>query len=244
MMLDLSRDATHEDVETAFFGLVKRWHPDTLPPELASVRDACSRVFSRMSEAHATLTDDARRAQYMRLLADGSGSPETQATLAKVVEAATNFQKAEVCFRRNDYAQAEAFCRKALDDDPTQPDYFAMFAWLVSLKPENQSPEKTIASIQMLERAISMSDRCEKAYFWRGLLYKRLGKNDAAVRDFRRAADLNPRNIDAVREVRLYHMRGGRRSSNPPATKRASPSPPKPDETNKPGILGRFFKKT
>src|SRR5579883_731362 len=92
IMLDLARDATREDIEAAFFALVKRWHPDRLPPELAPVREACSRVFARMSEAHATLTSDDKRAQYMRLLADGSGSPETQATLARVVDAATSFQ--------------------------------------------------------------------------------------------------------------------------------------------------------
>ncbi len=245
MMLDIPRDATNADVEASFFTLVKRWHPDRLPPELGPVRDACSRVFTRMSEAHATLTDEEKRTRYMRLLADGTGSPEMQATVAKVIDAATNFQKAEVCFRRNDVAQAELFCRKALEDDATQPDYVALLAWLVALKPENQSPEKTLLSIQMLERAIAMSERCEKAYNWRGMLYKRLGKTDLAVKDFKRAVDLNPRNIDAAREVRLYNMRGGRRSSKPPPaqTRSSSPSPPKPDDSEKQGLFGRLFKK-
>jgi hypothetical protein len=242
MMLDLARDATREDVKSAFFALVKKWHPDRLPPELAPVRDACSRVFARMSEAHSTLADDEQRAKYMRLLADGSGSPETQATVAKVVEAATSFQKAEVCLRRNDLAQAEAFCRKAVEDDATQPDYLAVLAWLEALK--NHSQEKTLESIQKLDRAIGMSGRCERAYFYRGMLYKRLGKNDPAVKDFKRAVDLNPRNIDAAREVRLHNMRGGGRPSKPPTVqRRTSPTPPKPDETPKAGILGRLFKK-
>jgi tetratricopeptide (TPR) repeat protein len=244
MMLDIPRDASHDEIESAFFALVKRWHPDRLPPELAPVRDACSRVFGRMSEAHGTLTDDEQRARYMRLLADGSGSPEMQATVAKVVEAATAFQKAEVCFRRSDFMQAEMLCRRALADDATQPDYHAMLAWLIALKPENQSAAKTLESIQMLERAIAISDKCERAYFWRGMLYKRLNKNDLAVKDFRRAVDLNPHNIDAAREVRLYNMRGGRRSSKPPApSKRSTPAPPKASDTGKPGLLGRLFKK-
>jgi tetratricopeptide (TPR) repeat protein len=244
VMLGVARDATHAEVESAFFALAKRWHPDRIPPELAPVRLACSRVFARMSEAHGTLTDDEHRDRYMRLLADGSGSPETQATVVKVLEAATNFQKAEVCLRRNDLVQAETFCRKALEDDATQPDYLAMLAWLVALKPESHTPEKTSESIQMLERAIAMSDRCEKAYFWRGMLYKRVGKSELAVKDFKRAVDLNARNIDAAREVRLYHMRGGRRSSKPPPPKRSTPAPSKPDESVKPGILGRLFKKS
>src|ERR1019366_3093018 len=128
-MLELARDATREDAEAAFFALAKKWHPDRLPAELTPVRDACSRVFSRMSEAHATL-----------------------------VEGATDFQKAEVCFKRNDLEQAESLCRKAVRLDGTQPDYSAMLAWLISLKRENQTAEKVAECIQMLDRAVQMSD--------------------------------------------------------------------------------------
>jgi tetratricopeptide (TPR) repeat protein len=247
-MLDIARDASQDEVESAFFVQAKKWHPDRLPPELASLRDPCSRVFARINEAHATLADPEQRAQYMRLMADGSGSPAMQETVAKVVEAVTHFQKAEVCFRRNDMAQAEAFCRKAVDNDPTQPDYLAMLAWLLALKPENQSPEKTRASIQMLDRALEMSEKCERAYFWRGMLLQRLGRPESAVRDFKRAVNLNPRNIDAAREIRLYRMRGGRHTSHPPANPSSSgvpaarSDPPKAEDT-KSGIFGRFFKK-
>ena len=245
-MLDLARDATKEEANLSFFALVKKWHPDRLPPELFPVKEACSRVFARMSEAHATLTDDERRAHYMRLLKGGSGTPEMQDAVAKVVEAAADFQKAEVCFKRNDLTQAETLCRKALKADPTQAEYHAMLAWLISLKRENQTPEKAVESIHMLDKAISMNDRCEKAYFWRGMLNKRVGKPEAAYRDFRKAVDLNEHNIDAAREVRLHNMRGGprSRSSSPPSVTRSSPVPAKPSKADeKSGLLGRFFKK-
>jgi tetratricopeptide (TPR) repeat protein len=245
MMLDLPRDASHEDIQNAFFALAKRWHPDRLPPELALVRGACSRVFARMSEAHNTLADEEQRARYMKLLAEGSGSPEMQETVAKVIDAAQNFQKAEVFLKRNDLGQAETYCRQALDADATQPDYLAMFAWLEALKPEHQSAEKTMESIKMLDRAVSMSERCEKALYWRGMLYKRIGKTDMATRDFKRVVDLNPRNIDAAREVRLHQMRGGRASTPPPPPAHPSPTPPKPRAEQAPqkGIFGRLFKK-
>jgi curved DNA-binding protein CbpA len=235
MMLDLARDATRDDVERAFLALAKQWHPDRLPPELAPVRDACSRVFARMSEAHKTLSDDEQRTRYMKLVAEGSGSPEMQETVAKVVEAAQNFQKAEVFLKRNDLAQAETFCRKALEADATQPDYLATLAWLLAQRSENATPQKTLESIRMLDRAVSMNDRCEKAFYWRGMLYKRLGKSDLAAKDFRRVAELNPRNIDAVREVRLHGMRGGR-GSRPPTQRKSGPSAK--DE----GLFGRLFK--
>lgn len=245
-MLDVARDATREEIESTFVALAKKWHPDRLPPELAPAREACARVFSRMSEARAALVDDEARAKYMKLLHEGSGSPETQETVQKVVDAATSFQKAEVCFKRNDLAQAETFCRKALELDDTQPDYHALLAWLEAMKPESQSPEKTLACIKMLDKAISLSNRCEKAYFWRGMLYKRLGKTDVALKDFKRVADMNPRNIDAVREVRLHTMRAGSRASTPPPppSKRDSPPPPRgADDKRTSNIFGRLFKK-
>jgi tetratricopeptide (TPR) repeat protein len=250
-MLDVPRNATLDAVKESFFTLAKKWHPDRLPPELATVRDACSRVFARMSEAHSTLTDPTKRDNYMMLLADGSGSPETQEKVAKVIDAATNFQKAEVCLRRGDLAQAEALCQLALSADSTQSDYLAMMAWLLALKPENQSAEKGAQSVVMLTEAIKLNPRCEMAFFWRGMVLRRLGKADAAVRDFKEVVDLNPRNIDAAREVRLYRMRGGRFSTSPPDTKgdsgsparRSSPMPSKSGGDGKPGILNRLFKK-
>jgi len=250
MMLEIARDAKHDEVEAAFFALAKKWHPDRLPAELAPVRDACSRVFARMSEARTTLADDEQRARYMGLLADGSGSPESQDAVAKVIEAATDFQKAEVCFKRNDLVQAETWCRKAVEADPTQAGYHALLAWLIAMKPENQSAEKTAQSIKMLDRAIALNKKSESAHFWRGMLNKRLGKHDAAFADFKFVAEHYPRNIDAAREVRLQQMRGrGSGSLNPPSASRSSPPersssrPGKEQDTAKSGLLSRLFKK-
>jgi tetratricopeptide (TPR) repeat protein len=263
-MLELPRSATKDEVEASFFGLAKKWHPDRLPAELAPVRDACSRVFARMSEARGTLVDEERRTRYVTLLADGSGSPESQDAVARVLEAATDFQKAEVCFKRNDLPQAEALCRKAVDLDPTQAGYHALLAWLIALKPENQSSERIAGSVKMLDRAIAMNKNLEHAHYWRGMLHKRIGKDDAALRDFKTAVELNPRDIDAAREVRLFQMRGkGTGSGRPPEHSRtaarssSSAAPPKRDSAkpslkpgtkaspkpSKLGLLDRLFKK-
>ncbi len=250
VMLDLARDSTPQDAESSFLALAMKWHPDRLPPELLPLRSACSRVFARLSEAHATLTDADKRERYMRLLADGSGSPEMQETIAKVVEATADFKKAEFYFKQNDFVRAEELCRRAFAGDSTQPDYLAMLAWLISLKPDNQTPEKVVVSIRMLDKAISMSDQCELAFYWRGLLYKRIGKVEAAYRDFHEAVDLNPHNIDAVREMRLHNMRAGSRSRSalPVATTRSSTALRNPTKREtreeKSGLLGRFFKKS
>jgi hypothetical protein len=246
-MLDLARDSTMDEARSSFLSLAMKWHPDRLPPELFPVREMCSHVFARLGEAHAALTDPERRAGYMKLLADGSGSPEMQEIIVKVVAATEDFKKAEVCFKRNDFVQAEEHCRRALAGDATQADYHAMLAWLLSLKPENQAHEKAVASIRMLDKAIGMSDQCERAFFWRGMLYKRIGKIETAYRDFAVAVDLNPDNIDAVREMRLHNMRSGTRSRpSHPAVAQTRSSPPRGPSGKQEGtssLLDRFFKK-
>jgi tetratricopeptide (TPR) repeat protein len=237
-MLGVTRESTFDEVREAFFNLAKTWHPDRLPPQLADVKEACGRVFARMSEAHATLSDGEKRGKYMKLMTEGGATPEAQDKIAAVVGAATEFQKAEICLRRNDYAQAETLVKKAYKADP-QPEYLAMIAWLDALKPDHQTPQATQQSIARLDQAIKQNEKLERAYFWRGMLHKRMNNTGRAVNDFRKAAELNPRNIDAVREVRLFEMRK-ERGSNPPS--RPGGPAPKKEET-KGGLFGKLFKK-
>jgi hypothetical protein len=82
------------------------------------------------------------------------------------------------------------------------------------------------------------------------MLHKRLGNLHGAAKDFRQAADLNPRNVDALREVRLFEMRKGTGSIPPPPVEERRPST-KPGQSQRPppvapgggGLLGKLFKK-
>jgi tetratricopeptide (TPR) repeat protein len=235
-MLGVTRDTEPTVIQAAFFGLAKTWHPDRVPAALADVKDQCARVFSRLSEAHQTLTDSQKRSRYMTLLKNGAEGDESQAEVVRVIEAATDFQKAEICLKRHDMAQAEEFCKKAIAGDDKQADYHALLAWLLSMKPDRQDGASVNTLIADLTRAIAMNKMCERAHFYRGMLQKRIGKEDLAVKDFRRAFELNPRNIDAQREVRIFEMRRGTIPSPGSQKKGAKPE-------DKGGLFGRFFKK-
>jgi curved DNA-binding protein CbpA len=258
-MLGIPKDAKPEQIQQAYLALAKVWHPDRLPAPIADARDACATVFSHMTEAQQTLIDPKRRANYMDLLKDGGATPDEQEQVQAVLEAATNFQKAEFFLRRGDFKEAEVLCRKAHEGDSKQPEYLAMLAWLESMKPENQGPKPTQERIAMLDQAIMANERLERAVFYRGMLYKRLGDTHSAVRDFRRASELNPRNLDAVREVRLFEMRASRGSIPPPGAmdeksekaKSGSQRPPvntrregkATESTGTGSFLGKLFKK-
>ena len=239
-MLGLERDASPETVQKAFFGLAKVWHPDRLPPALVDVKDACSKVFTHLTEAQATLLDPERRGQYMTLLKDGGATPDDQAKIQAILEAATDFQKAEFLLKRNDTTLAFELAKKAHALDPEQADYLAMVTWLDAQRPEWIGREKTLEKIAVLDRCIKMNANSERAYFWRGMLYKRIDDAGRALKDFKKASELNPRNLDAMREVRLHNIRSeSRGQSKPPPGGGTRTTKPQPLG----GLFGKLFKK-
>jgi tetratricopeptide (TPR) repeat protein len=226
-MLGLAHDATTAQVQSAYLALAKQWHPDRLPGSLEGVRNQCTTVFKFLTDAHATLGADDKRAQYIQSLA-GSGSPPDEADRVQAaLDASNEFQKAVIFLKKNDLAQAASFVKKAMALDPEQADYMALDAWITAQKPENQSKERTLACIRVLTNALKIKEECERALFYRGMLYKRMGESRAAIADFRRSADLNPRNLESVREVRLHEMRA---------------HDGQPNDGEK-GILGKLFKR-
>ena len=233
-ILGVHQMATQDEIQTAFVSLAKIWHPDRLPAILGDVRGECSKVFSHIGEAHSTLIDPKRRAEYMHLLREGGATPDDQEKMAVLLGAATDFQKAEHFLKRGDHKKAEELVKKALAADPAQPEYLAGLAWLESMKPENQDEDSTMKRIGMLTEALARNPKFEKAVFYRAMLYKRLGRDRDAMTDFKLSVELNPRNIDSAREIRLYNMRreskapGGRNSTRPPGAAQ---------------IFGKLFKK-
>jgi tetratricopeptide (TPR) repeat protein len=205
------------------------------------VKDACSKVFTHLTEAQATLCDADRRAEYMTLLKDGGATPDDQAKIQAILEAATEFQKAEIFLKRNDTAQAHELAKKALALDPEQADYLAMVTWLDAQKPEWTGREKTLEKVAVLDKCIKMNANSERAYFWRGMLYKRIDETSKAMKDFKKASELNPRNLDAIREVRLHNIRGGQSKPPPGGGGRPSGKPPQPETLG--GLFGKLFKK-
>jgi tetratricopeptide (TPR) repeat protein len=237
-MLGVGREAQAEELKAAYFALVKLWHPDRLPRDLASMKSHVARVFGRLTEAYQTLTDSTQRADYVRVLGEGGGTPEDQEKITRTVDAALEFQKAEILLKKQDLAGAEDLTRRAAESDPEQPDYQALLAWIQALRRGDPPPlteGKTTSHyddlIEKLDVILRNEPRYERALFYRGMLLKRSGRLEPAIRDFRLAAEINPKNIDAVREVRLYQMRA----------RAAGDQQPPPQGGG--GLFGKLFKR-
>jgi curved DNA-binding protein CbpA len=248
-ILGVSQEAPFDVVQSAYFSLAKKWHPDRLPPELADLREHAAKIFARMSEASQTLTDPDKRKKYIDNRTQGLVSADEQQVVNRIVEAAFDFQKADILLKKRDYSGAEALSRKAFDADPEQADYLAVLAWCIAQQPARLKDKNFVESLDMLNKAIKLQEKCERAYFYRGSLLALMGKGDAAARDFRRSVELNPRNVEAVRQLRLFEMRGAGASAAPPsanAEPKETASDSAPINWTQDGvgtILGKLFKK-
>jgi DnaJ domain len=66
-VLGLTRDATDLEVKAAYFGLAKRFHPDTLG-ELSDLHDVVEAIFTRLAAAFQVLSQPKSRAAYEEML--------------------------------------------------------------------------------------------------------------------------------------------------------------------------------
>jgi curved DNA-binding protein CbpA len=229
-LLGVDKNATAQDVQRAFIAAAKEWHPDRVPQNLTDLKPLFTQVFSKLEEARVTLSDPAKRVGYLSGTTAGGGAPSSSRLPAgEMPEAQFEYRKAETFLKRNDLDQAEAHLKRAVGLAPTKAEYRAALIGVEASRP-NVTVERLRALVAELDALVAKDAACERAFFWRGTLRKRLGQIPQAMDDFSRAVALDEKNVEAAREVRLYRMR------NPGSGKGSS----KDDDEG--GVCG-FFKK-
>lgn len=147
-------------------------------------------------------------------------------------------QRAEFFLERQKFDEAEAEAKLAIEYCPQQPECLALYAWIQACKwGEGADLTKCLA---VLTNALEKAPVDEKLRYRRARLLSRLGHVDEALHEFRLIVELNPRHIDAQREIRLWDMRygnkrGGSGEFSRPVAPRVSERPPPV------GLFGRLF---
>lgn len=201
--LGVSRTATPDEVKKAFIEAAKSWHPDRVPSGLDEVKPLFGKVFARLELARVTLSDPAQRARYLEELA----KPETVATAKDIssAEAGLELRKAEGMLKKNDAVAAERHLRRAVQLAPNNVEYQVLLVWLQA-KPDS-SLDRLRELVLDLDRLLVREPDSKRGYYYRGMLQKRLDLTKKAMADFARAAELDPHNIEAARELRIHTMR-------------------------------------
>jgi hypothetical protein len=202
--LALPRSATREQIDGQFAKLARSWDPSQLGPEIDDdTRHDAGRVYLALAEAHRVLADQSARETYLRKL---SGVYDPAEDLAHAC-AKTEIDGARVCLRRNDLDRAARLAGFVLQNEPENATAVALAGWIDALRPGNDSVQATLASIAELDRAVALDVINQDALYYRSMLHSRLNNHRAALRDLQRLMEINPQHVDAVRAMRVYHMR-------------------------------------
>lgn len=236
-MLDLEKDIKSSEARAKYFQVAKEWHPDRLPPELAALREYVQIIFSYMSDANNTLGDEMQRAKYLQTVREGGGTPATDRLMQAILDTAMEYERVLVMARRHQYDEAIALMLKILTVVKEDAEYHAMYASLLMQKHGQQASDDDLReALESIDKALQLYDRHEKANLLKAQILRRMGRQQEALTFFKRVAEINPRNIDAMREVRVATMRAG---SNPVEGKTKRPA----EEQKRSGLFGKLFKK-
>lgn len=226
-VLGVSTSATSEDIRKAYFAEVKKWHPDRLPPELEPVRGASDDIFKYLTDAQTTLLDTEKRGPYLKSVQGGAGTPKMDREAQAVLTAAMEFQKVEVLISRKRWSEARKILNMGLRLDPENPEYLAAKGEILW---HEEGSDRIKDVIALLDRALENSPRSLRALLTKATILEKQNKPKAALGLYKRALEVQPRNVEAQRMVRLLTMR----------SKGAAASAKKSESE---GMFGRLFKK-
>jgi len=201
-MLGVQSQADEETIQRVYFALAKIWHPDRLPKELESLRPHAETLFQHYTDAYQTLMNPTDRERYRKTVEQGGGTPAASRKIRKIIEGAMEYQKAEVLFKRGDFQGAARRVDLALSLNPHEADYFAMRAHIYF-----QLNTELEQAASLAQRAIRLNPRNVRAHFVLGQILKRHGQIAQALEHFQRVIELEPKHIDALREIRLASLR-------------------------------------
>jgi DnaJ-domain-containing protein 1 len=204
--LGIDTSSGREQVKKAYLDLAKQFHPDRYAsPAFEDIRDTVRDFFTAVNEAYETLSDDRRRAEYLGTLRGsvGTGNPATSMAAAN---AQIDFEKGEACVRTRDFAKARAFLEAAVRAHPIAK-FQAALAWAIIADPAVKDRDRARELIQEAKQDPS----CDRAFYIAGVLARDDGNDVAAEKQFNACIKANPRNAEAVRELRAIELRRRKR---------------------------------
>ena len=209
-LLGLAVGAPIEAVRGAYLELARYLRPDRLA--LLGITDEAfdaQRLFAQVGIAFTTLTDPARRDEYLAVL-QGAVPIVHQPTQPNVIDrgalAAEAYQRGQDALRANQPSQAVAELTRAVELAPNEVDFSAMLGWATFCAAKDKSRVAPQAR-KALEKAIHRSNRPELARFYLGRVERMLGRDQLALHHFREVLELVPNHPEAASEIRVIQSR-------------------------------------
>lgn len=199
-VLNVKREADANQVKIAYLKAARSYHPDTIPPgappELAKVK---ADLFALVGEANRTLSDQVMRAEYVAELdAGGTGS---KVDVEKLLKGEELFQKGRVYIQARKYADGFKLFEEAITCNPDEPEFYAWRGYSRFLAASDKKLV-THEATKDVKACIEKNPNVAAAYYFLGYIQKANGDAKTALTNFKKCVQLDPKHIDAAREVR------------------------------------------
>jgi len=203
-ILGVDERTPQDKIKRIYFKMAKHFHPDARPALYqGEIKLKVEEIFTHISTAYNTINDRGLRENYVRSL-KSQVTDKQMDEARRAIEAETEFQKAEVLLRKGNWAQAEALLRRSTELMPEEPEYRLYLAWAeYKVKGRSQAG----AARKVIEEALKKRPKAMEGYFFLGQIFKADGLNEEAEKCFNKVLELDPRHIEAQRELRLSTMR-------------------------------------
>ncbi len=227
-LLGVASDADEDAIKKAYFDKAREWHSDRfasldLPePTRAKIQE----IFRATEEAYRTLSNKDDRSTYDWVLDRAARGLPTDPKV--IMDAEGMFKKAQALIRKGEVGGAEPLLREAVALNHGEAEFWAYLGFAVYGK---EGTSAVAEAQDHLRKALEMNEKLAVVYEFRGRIQRMEGNTDAALKDLKKCLEMNPRNVDAKREVRLLTMR--------------QTAPPKSKLSDNPlgDLLGKVFKK-
>lgn len=192
-VLGVDRTARPKAVHEAYYSLARRYHPDRFRSgALADLLPRFEEFFRLVTDAHNTLSDPARRAEYDEQRAAGPAPAAESRGSDTGYLAKQNFLRGRALASQRKYTEAVTFFENALSLDPGQPEYHLELGLVLSLNPRHREEAE-----RHLLQAIDLAPTVVSAYVALGNMYLKAGRQGRAGRMAREALRWEPGHLEA-----------------------------------------------
>ena len=211
--LGVTEKASVDEVRDNFRNLAKRFHPDRysgvdLPDD---VREKMKRLITQISHAQTVLTDPKKREDYDATLAmQAAGIPTDIGT---IVEAESHFRAGVKLLDQGKYRAALDKLDTACKTNPAEPEFAATAAyckyWTLPRDAADRVPDRHAVKmiVDHLSDYLADNPKNDTVCVFLAIIAKSEKNMTHAIEYFQEAMAINPNNIVAARELRLFSMR-------------------------------------
>jgi hypothetical protein len=210
-ILRVDLNASLEECQSAYYELVRRYHPDRLSGATPEQKAVSETLLMRINSAFGTMTDVEKRTEYLaQMELQKAGGIEA---IQKRIDAEFMIPQAQQALKRRHYQAAFELYSKIRDVIKDDAEVLAEAAFVelqLAIEAKKDIGKRADYFRSYFDEAIRLRPQYAAAHYYLGILNKALGLVQAQ-QDFERALELDSKLVEAASELRLIGMRSKKR---------------------------------